>query len=191
MSIHFSTHRDYTHFREHWQSRRSSSQPSADSNATSEATTSGTQGSDRASQLAQDMFAKLDPNNSGSVSRDDFIRQMTAYLDAGRGLRGEGARHHHHHQPSGNTGESSHAPTAPATPPSAGQGLLDAITALKNGQSYGLNPQETPAEQAGEGATDNTTTGQTNQGELLLQALNAHSGNVGLGGLGTLFYGDQ
>ena len=190
MSIHFSTHRAYTHFREHWQSRRSSSQPSADSNAASADTTSGTQGSDRSSQLAQDMFARLDPNNSGSVSRDDFIRQMTAYLDAGRGLRGEGARHHHH-QPSGNTGESSNARTAPATPPSTGQGLLDAIAALKNGQTYGLNPQETPAEQAGESATDDTTAGQISQGELFQQALNAHNGNIGLGGLGTLFYGDQ
>lgn len=193
MSIRFSTqHHATQQTQANWQSRRTSS-----SQNTASAGTDQTQAASDSTKLAADMFAKLDPNGTGSVSKDDFIAQMSAYLQAGRGFRAnqqqggsEGAQGHHHHHRSESDGSQ-------ATGSNQGQNLLDAINQAKNGQ--------------GSGSTAGTP---FSQGDLLLAALSGRnlfptapaaetstpssgtdsSGNTnlnsGLGGMPVLNYGN-
>lgn len=154
MSIRFSTqHHATQQTQANWQSRRTSSNQGTASG------TDQTQAASDSTKLAEDMFSRLDPNGTGSVSKDDFIAQMSAYLQAGRGFRanqqqggseGVQGRHHHHHR--------SESDGSQATGSNQGQNLLDAINQAKNSQG-----------------SDNTAGTPFSQGDLLLAALSGRN----------------
>ena len=80
---------------------------------------------------ADTVWSKLDPNGTGSVSKQDFVKSM---VDTLKQLRG----HHHHHQASaagaqsltqsasqlGSLGSTSTPPASPAAPGTTGPGAV-------------------------------------------------------------------